>query len=69
MSTHRTIDVQLTDCQFPTMSFQKSPKSVSYFEFWKSNSMTKSMVKKEYNQVNTTSGNNFGYYLFVGHIH
>lgn len=50
-----------------SISFQKSLKSVSSFDFWKSNSVTTSMVKKKkYNQNNTTSDNNFGYYLFVG---
>lgn len=49
-------------------SFQKSLKKVSSFEFWKSNSITTSIVKNRIviqSRYNTASDNKFGYYLHV----
>lgn len=49
-----------------SISFQKSLKKVSSFEFWKSNSITTSIVKNRIqSRYNTASDNNFGYYLHV----
>lgn len=49
-------------------SFQKSLKKVSSFEFWKSNSITTSIVKNRIviqSRYNTASDKNFGYYQHV----
>lgn len=49
-----------------SISFQTPLKKVSYFEFWKSNSITASIVKSRIqSRYNTASDNNFGYYLHV----
>lgn len=49
-------------------SFQKSLKKVSSFEFWKSNSITTSIVKNRIviqSRYNTALDKNFGYYQHV----